>query len=101
MAEENKNLVLNYILKQLSVGTECVAIFAFASLISIPAGIANVSVGLKNLVIAARIKKHESVIKKEEKEKHNKIILLETIFDINRMFLNKNNIEEGLDHRNL
>ena len=75
--------------------------YAFALLIDIPGGIANVSVRLKFFVTATGMEKYESVIKKGEKEKYKKIILLETIVGSNIIFLNKKNVEEGLDLRSL
>ena len=51
--------------------TGCDSIFPFASLIGIPLGITNSAIGLKICTIAAGIKKHKSIIKKNKK-KHDK-----------------------------
>ena len=48
--------------------TVCTSIFAFASLIGIPIGIASSAIGLKICAITAGIKKYKSIIKKKEKE---------------------------------
>ena len=55
--------------------TVCTSIFAFASLIGIPIGIASSAIGLKICAITAGIKKYKSIIKKKKK-KHDKIVLL-------------------------
>ena len=60
--------VLNYIehsLIVISTITGCVSISTFASLVGIPIGIANSTIGLKMFVITAAIKKYESIIKKK------------------------------------
>ena len=69
--------VLNYICHSLiaiSIITGYVPICAFASLVIIPVGIARSSIGLKTCVIASRIKKYKSIIKKNKK--NDKIVLL-------------------------
>ena len=53
----------------------CVSISAFASLVSIPVGIASFAVGLKICATIAAIKKCKSIIKKKRK-KHDEIVLL-------------------------
>ena len=60
--------VLNYIehsLIVISTITGCVSISTFASLVGIPIGIANSTIGLKMFVITAAIKKYKSIIKKK------------------------------------
>ena len=60
--------VLNYIehsLIVLSTITGCVSISTFTSLVGIPTGIANCTIGLKLFVITAAIKKYNSIIKKK------------------------------------
>ena len=52
-----------------------VSISAFASLVTIPAGITSSAVGIKNCGITAGIKKYKSIIKKKKKT-HDKIALL-------------------------
>ena len=49
----------------------CVSIPTFATLVSVPAGIASPAVELKNYVITAGIKKYKSIIQKKKK-KHEK-----------------------------
>ena len=66
--------VLNYIHHSLvsnSTITGCVSI----TLVGISIGIASPTIGLKNCVITAGIKKYKSIIKKKRR-KHNKIVLL-------------------------
>ena len=46
--------------------TECVSIYAVASLVRIPIGIARFTIGLKICVITAGTKKYKFVIKKKE-----------------------------------
>ena len=63
-------ITLNYIEHFLILGstiTGCVSISAFASLIGIPIGIMSSAIGLKICAITARIKKYNSVIKKNKK----------------------------------
>ena len=70
--------ILKYIEHSLMLSwtdTGCVSISAFASLVSIPAGIASSALGIKICAIFAVIKKHKSTIKKKKK-KHNKVTLL-------------------------
>ena len=55
--------------------TVAVSISAFASLVTIPAGITSSAVGIKNCGITAGIKKYKSIIKKKKKT-HDKIALL-------------------------
>ena len=55
--------------------TVCTSIFAFASLIGIPIGIASSAIGLKICAITAGIKKYKSIIKKKRK-KHDRTVLL-------------------------
>ena len=57
-----------------STVTGCISISAFASLVSIPAGIASSAVGLKICAITAGIKKCKSIIKNKRRN-HGKIIL--------------------------
>ena len=68
---------LNYVehlLILVSTVTGCVSIFSFASLTCIPVGVTSSAVGIKICAITAGIKKHKSIIKKEEK--NNKIVQL-------------------------
>ena len=67
--------VLNYINHSLIVITGFVFSSAFASLISIPIGIAPSTIGLKLNVITTGIKKYKSMNKKKG-NKHDKIVLL-------------------------
>ena len=69
---------LNYIEYFLIVGstiTGFVYISTFASLVSIPIGITNSSIGLKIRTITAAIKKYKSISKKKKK-KYDEIVLL-------------------------
>ena len=69
---------LNYVEHLLilaSTVTGCVLISAFASLVSVPAGIRSSAVGINICAIIAGIKKCDSVFKKKMK-KHNKTVLL-------------------------
>ena len=52
-----------------------VSISACASVVGIPVGITSSAVRLKVCVITAWIKKHESINKKKERRKYNKIVL--------------------------
>ena len=53
----------------------CISNFVFASLLGIPIGITSSAIGLKICAITAGIKKYKSIIK-ENKKKHDKIVLL-------------------------
>ena len=55
--------------------TGCISISAFVSLLGIPIGITNSTIGLKICAITVGIKKFKSIIKKKKK-KHDKIVLL-------------------------
>ena len=69
---------LNYIehfLIFISADGGCVWSSAFASLVGVPVGIANSTVGIKICAISVWIKNYKSVIKKNRK-KHDKIVLL-------------------------
>ena len=59
-----------------SVVSGCVSISAFTSLIGILIGITSSAVGLKIYAITARIKKYKWIIKKKNRKKNNKIVLL-------------------------
>ena len=61
-----------------STVTGCVSISAFASLVTIPVGIASFAVVMKICAITSGIKKYKSIIKKRKKkhEKHAKRELL-------------------------
>ena len=73
MSKRHKEVckVLNYI-KHLfilaSTVTQYIPISAFASLVSIPAGLASYTVGQKFFAMTAIIKKYKSMIKKKEKK---------------------------------
>ena len=80
MSKKNKKVygVLNYIeqlLILISTVTGCISISSFASLVGILRGITSFAIGLKICVIAAGIRKYNSIIKKKKK-KHDKILLL-------------------------
>ena len=80
MSKKHKKVyrVLNYIedlLILISTFNGCVSISSFASLVGIPIGITNYSIGLKICVITAGIKKYKPITKKKKK-KHDKIFLL-------------------------
>ena len=63
---------LNYtkhLLILVSTVTGCVSISAFASLVSIPAGIASSATTIKVFVITAGIKKYELIIKKRNRSR--------------------------------
>ena len=63
--------ILNYIDHShivISTNTGCVSISALASLVGIPIGITSSAIGLKISLIAARIKKHKSINKKNKKK---------------------------------
>ena len=71
--------VLSYIdnsLIVISTITGCVSISSFPSLVGIPIGITSSAIGWKICVITAGIKKYKSIINKENKKKHDKIVLL-------------------------
>ena len=59
-----------------STSTSCVSVSAFASLLCVPVSIASSAVGIKLCAITAKIKKYKSIIKKREKKKHGKTVLL-------------------------
>ena len=59
-----------------SVVTRCISISAFASLVGIPIGNTSSVTGLNICAITATITEHKSIIK-ENKAKHDKIVLLE------------------------
>ena len=78
MRKKYKNVcrVLNYMdhsLFVISTFNGCVSISAFASLVGIPIGITNFSIGLEICAITAGIKKYKSIIKKKKKN-HDKIV---------------------------
>ena len=80
-----------------SAVSSCVSIFAFASLVGVPVGIASFAVGLRICAIMAGIKKYKSLIKKGKK--HNKIVLLgkaklETI----KVLISKTLIDSYISH---
>ena len=52
----------------ISTITGCVSIYAVASLVRIPIGIARFTIGLKICVITAGTKKYKFVIKKKKEE---------------------------------
>ena len=58
-----------------STVTGCISIFALASLVGIPVGIASSTTTIKNCLITAGIKKYGSIIERKEKKKHDKIVL--------------------------
>ena len=69
---------LNYVQHFLTLASAITGYFsisAFASVLGFPTGIRSSAIGLKNCSIAAGIKKYKLIIK-EEKETHNKIVLL-------------------------
>ena len=70
---------LNYVenlLILVSTVTGCVSISTFTSLVSVPVGITNFTVGIKICAIIAGIKKFKSILKKKQKKKkHNKILV--------------------------
>ena len=69
----------------ISTITGCVSISSFPSLVGIPIGITSSAIGWKICVITAGIKKYKSIINKENKKKHDKIVLLEKS-NMNRSF---------------
>ena len=73
MCKKHKKVcgILNYIDHShivISTNTGCVSISALASLVGIPIGITSSAIGLKISLIAARIKKHKSINKKNKKK---------------------------------
>ena len=70
----NSKLYLKKFYILVSTITGCISIFAFASLLGIPIGIASSAIVLKICAIAAGIKKYKSIIKKKN-NKHDKIVL--------------------------
>ena len=66
---------VEHLLILVSTVTVCVSISAFASLVCVPVGIRSSAVATKICAITARVKKHNSVIKKKNK-KHDKTVLL-------------------------
>ena len=80
MSEKYKNTFkyLNYVEHLFILAskvTGCVSIFAFASLVCFPVGIASSAVGINICEIIAGIKKYKSIIKKKKKT-DDKIVLL-------------------------
>ena len=69
---------LNYVENLLILASTiagCVSIYAFASLVCVPAGITSSAIGIKICAIIAGIKKYKSIVKKKKK-KNDKIVLL-------------------------
>ena len=58
-----------------STVTGCTSIFAFASLVCVPVGIASSAVGITVCAITVGIKKYDIIIKKKKK-KYDKIVFL-------------------------
>ena len=58
-----------------STVTGGISISAFASLVCVPVGNTNSTIGIKSCAMTAGIKKFKSIIKKKKK-KHDKIVLL-------------------------
>ena len=54
----------------------CISVSAFPSTVQIPLGITSSEIVLKICAMTAESKKYKSIIKKKEKKKHNKILLL-------------------------
>ena len=65
---------IEHLLIAISAISGCVSISAFASIVGIPIGITSSKKGLKICVIAAGIKKHRSINKKNKMKR--KIVLL-------------------------
>ena len=66
---------IEHLIIVVSTATGCVSNSDFASLVGAPVGIVNSTVGWKICVITAGIKKHKSIIKRNNK-KYDKIVLL-------------------------
>ena len=78
MSEKYKTVfrALNYsehFLFFVSAVSGCIRIFAFASLVGGPVGIASFAVGLKICAITVGIKKYKSIIKKKKKRRKSMI----------------------------
>ena len=68
---------VEYLLILASVVTGCLFISAFASLAGVPAGIVSSAATIKICVATAGIKNYKSIFKKKQnRKKHNKIVLL-------------------------
>ena len=73
--------------------TGCILISAYASLLSIPIGIASSAIGLKICAIAAGIKKYKSIIKKK---KHDEIVNSKTLINSNISHENMKDMKEEI-----
>ena len=82
--------ILNYfehVLVFVSAVSRCVSIFAFPSLVGVPAGVGSSVVGTKIWAITAGIKKYIYINKKTSK-KHEKIVLLaKTILNTTKVLI--------------
>ena len=88
--------ILNYIKHFLIIAstiTGCILISAYASLLSIPIGIAISAIGLKICAIAAGIKKYKSIIKKK---KHDEIVNSKTLINSNISHENMKDMKEEI-----
>ena len=96
-----KSINLNYVEHLFilsSTVTGCVSIYAFASLVSVPVGIASSAIGIKICEITAGIKNYKSLIKKKKK-KHHKIVLLgKTKLDTIEVLISKSLIDSYISH---
>ena len=96
-----KSINLNYVEHLFilsSTVTGCVSIYAFASLVSVPVGIASSATGIKICEITAGIKNYKSLIKKKKK-KHHKIVLLgKTKLDTIEVLISKSLIDSYISH---
>ena len=96
-----KSINLNYVEHLFilsSTVTGCVSIYAFASLVSVPVGIASSAIGIKICEITAGTKNYKSLIKKKKK-KHHKIVLLgKAKLDTIEVLISKSLIDSYISH---
>ena len=100
MSKKHKKVctTLNYIEHFLILGstiTGCVSISAFVSLVGIPIGIASSTIGLKICVITADIKKSTN---KENKKKHEIILLAKSKVNSIEVLISKTLIDSNISH---
>ena len=86
---------IDYLLIVISTITGCVSISAFVSLVGIPIGIASSTIGLKICVITADIKKSTN---KENKKKHEIILLAKSKVNSIEVLISKTLIDSNISH---
>ena len=81
--------------------TECVSISAFASLVGIPIVIESFSIAFKICVIAAEIKKYNSIIKKTRKKHDKTVLLAKSKLNSIEALISKNLTDSSISHEEL